>query len=401
MKINVSDKIFYLGVNDRRKQLFENMWPLPNGVAYNSYLIRDEKTALLDTVEMGSSQSYVAMVAEVLEGRTLDYLIINHMEPDHSGEIMEIVQQYPAVKIVGNSKTFKILEAYYGIKDNLLEVKDGDTLDLGYHKLKFVFTPWVHWPETMMTYDMTDAVLFSADAFGTFGTLDGGIFDDELDFEVYREEMRRYYSNIVGKYSNMVQKAFAKLAGVEIKMICPLHGPVWRSNPAKVIELYDRWSTYKSRDGVVLIYASMYGNTAATADYIARKLSEAGVRRIKVHDISKTHISYLISDIWKYKGVILGSCAYNSEMFPLMETLTRELQHMNVKEKYLGLFGSYSWNGGGVRNLQVFADAIGWEQVACAVDMFGAPTPEKLKACDDLALGMAAKLGLLKCGCDK
>lgn len=394
MKIKVTDRIYYLGVNDRRKQLFENMWPLPNGVAYNSYLIVDEKTALIDTVEMGTSLSYVQQVEEVLDGRDLDYLIINHMELDHSGEVGEIVRRYPNVHIVGNAKTFKILEAYYGITNNLLTVCDGATLSLGHHELKFILTPWVHWPETMMTYDVTDGVLFSADAFGTFGTLDGGIFDDELDFESYREEMRRYYSNIVGKYSNMVQKAFAKIAaaGIDIRTICPLHGPVWRTNPSKVIELYDRWSQYKSRDGVVVIYASMYGNTAVTADYIARRLSEAGVREIKVHDISKTHISYLISDIWKYKGVILGSCAYNAEMFPLMETLTRELQHMGVKEKYLGLFGSYSWNGGGVRNLQCFAETIGWEQVATAVDIFGSPTPEKLAACDALATAMAERI---------
>lgn len=394
MKIKVTDRIYYLGVNDRRKQLFENMWPLPNGVAYNSYLIVDEKTALIDTVEMGTSLSYVQQVEEVLDGRDLDYLIINHMELDHSGEVGEIVRRYPNVQIVGNAKTFKILEAYYGITNNLLTVCDGATLSLGHHELKFILTPWVHWPETMMTYDVTDGVLFSADAFGTFGTLDGGIFDDELDFESYREEMRRYYSNIVGKYSNMVQKAFAKIAaaGIDIRTICPLHGPVWRTNPSKVIELYDRWSQYKSRDGVVVIYASMYGNTAVTADYIARRLSEAGVREIKVHDISKTHISYLISDIWKYKGVILGSCAYNAEMFPLMETLTRELQHMGVKEKYLGLFGSYSWNGGGVRNLQCFAETIGWEQVATAVDIFGSPTPEKLAACDALATAMAERI---------
>lgn len=391
MKVEVLNKIYYIGVNDRRKQLFENMWPLPNGVSYNSYVIDDEKTALLDTVEMGSGKQFLESIDEVLQGRDLDYLIVNHMEPDHSGEIGDVVRRYPDVQIVGNSKTFKILKGYFGIEDNLLEVCDGDTLSLGYHVLKFVFTPWVHWPETMMTYDTTDKVLFSADAFGTFGTLDGGIFDDEVDFESYREEMRRYYSNIVGKYSNMVQKAFAKLSGVEIKAICPLHGPVWRTNPARVVELYDRWSTYKSRDGVVIVYASMYGNTAQVADYIARKLSEAGVKQIKVHDVSKTHISYIISDIWKYRGVILGSCAYNAEMFPMMESLTRELQHMGVKDKYLGLFGSHSWNGGGVRNLQCFADNIGWDMVAPAADLFGTPTPEKLAACDCIAASMAAK----------
>lgn len=389
MKINVTERIYWLGVNDRRKNLFENMWPLPNGVSYNSYLIKDEKTALVDTVEMGTDAGYIEWVEQLLEGRDLDYLIINHMELDHAGEVGAIVRRYPKVKIVGNTKTFKILDGYYGIKDNLHDVCDGADLDLGYHKLRFVYTPWVHWPETMMTYDMTDGVLFSADAFGTFGTLDGGIFDDQIDFEIYREEMRRYYSNIVGKYSNMVQKALAKLAGVTVNFLCPLHGPIWRENPSKVIELYDRWSRYEAREGVVIIYASMYGNTAQTADYIARRLSEYGVKQIKVHDVSKSHLSYLISDIWKYRGVILGSCAYNTNMFPLMENLTRELEHMGVKNKYLGLFGSYSWNGGGVRNLNTFAQNIGWEQVACAADIFGSPTPEKLKVCDDIAMAMA------------
>lgn len=392
MKINITERIFWLGVNDRRKNLFENLWPLPNGVSYNSYLIKDEKTALLDTVEMGTDAGYLSWVEDLLDGRELDYLIVNHMELDHAGEIGAIVRRYPNVQIVGNQKTFKILDGYYGIINNLVDVCDGAELDLGYHKLKFVHTPWVHWPETMMTYDMTDGVLFSADAFGTFGTLDGGIFDDQIDFEIYREEMRRYYSNIVGKYSNMVQKALAKLAGVPVNYLCPLHGPVWRENPAKVIELYDRWSRYEARDGVVIIYASMYGNTAHTADYIARRLSQQGVKQIKVHDVSKSHLSYLISDIWKYKGVILGSCAYNTNMFPMMENLTRELEHMAVKNKYLGLFGSYSWNGGGVRNLNTFAQNIGWEQVACAADIFGSPTPDKLKACDDIAVAMAQKV---------
>ncbi|MEG1664035.1 MAG: FprA family A-type flavoprotein, partial [Mucinivorans sp.] len=360
MKIEITDSIYWLGVNDRRKELFENMWPLPNGVSYNSYLIKDEKTALVDTIEMGSGSGYLSWIEQLLSGQELDYLIINHMELDHSGEIGAVVRRYPNVKIVGNAKTFKILAGYYGITDNLLEVGDGSTLELGHHCLKFVFTPWVHWPETMMTYDMTDGVLFSADAFGTFGTLDGGIFDDQINFEYYREEMRRYYSNIVGKFSPMVQKALAKFAGLDINIICPLHGPIWRENPGKVIDLYDRWSSYKSRDGVVLIYASMYGNTAQVADYIARRLSINGVREIKVHDVSKSHLSYLISDIWKYRGVILGSCAYNTNMFPMMDSLTRELEHMTVKNKVLGLFGSYSWNGGGVRNLQTFAQTIGW-----------------------------------------
>lgn len=392
-KQQINERIFWTGVNDRRKQLFENIWPLPDGVSYNSYLIRDEKTVLLDTVETGSDRYYMDWIEATLEGRPLDYLVIHHMELDHSGEIENLVARYPDIKIIGNAKTFKVLKAYYGELANLVEVKDGDTLDLGYHKLRFVFTPWVHWPETMMSYDQTEGLLFSGDAFGMFGTLDGGVFDDQVVFDEHREsEMRRYYSNIVGKYSNMVQKALAKLASVKISTVCPLHGLVWRSDPGRVIGLYDKWSRYEGEDGVVLIYASMYGNTAQMADYVAHCLSQAGVKKIKVHDVSKTHISYLINDIWRYKGVILGSCAYNMQMFPLMESLTRELIHMDVKNKYLGLFGTYSWNGGGVKNLREFASAIGWEQVAEPAEVQGRPTPEKAVQCEALAQAMALKL---------
>lgn len=392
--LKVTDTIFWTGVNDRRKTLFENMWPLPCGVSYNSYLIKDEKCALLDTVETGSDRSYIDWIDSVLEGRPLDYLIINHMELDHAGEIEAVVRRYPDVKIIGNSKTFKVLEAYYGITGNLVEVKDGDTLSLGRHELKFVFTPWVHWPETMMTYDITDGVLFSADAFGTFGTLDGCVFDCDVNFDYYESEMRRYYSNIVGKYSNMVQKALAKLDGVPVKIICPLHGIVWTKNPQKVISLYDKWSRYEAEEGVVIIYASMYGNTAKMADYIAHKIALQGVRNIRVHDVSKTHLSFLINDIWKYNGLVLGSCAYNGEMFPLMEQLTRELVHMGVKNKKLGLFGTFSWNGGGVRNLLKFAEEACLEQVAAAAEIHGSPTCEKLAPCDELASAMAGAVRL-------
>ncbi len=394
MRIKVSDTLYYIGVNDRKKSLFENIWPLPSGVSYNSYVIRDQKTALLDTVELGTGgKPFLSSVEEILDGRELDYLVINHMELDHAGEIGAVVRRWPDVKIVGNSKTFKVLEGYYGITENLMEVKDGEELNLGKHNLRFIFTPWVHWPETMMTYCTEEKILFSADAFGTFGTLDGGVFDDEIDVNDYLDEMRRYYSNIVGKYSGMVQKAFAKLSAVEIKMICPLHGPIWRANPMQVVDLYDKWSRYEAEEnGVVIIYASMYGNGEQMADYIARRLCENGVRKIKIHDVSKTHISYLISDIWKYRGVILGSCAYNTQMFPLMDNLCRELQHMGVKERLLGLFGSYSWSGGGVRNLNTFAENICWDLVAPAVDMLGAPTPEKLAKCDEIAAAMAQKI---------
>lgn len=390
--LKVSGKIYWLGANDRKKHLFENIWPLPNGVAYNCYLIKDEKTALVDTIESGVAGDFVEKVESMLEGRSLDYLIINHMELDHSGEVKDILKRYPDVQIIGNSKTFKVVEAYWGNVGNLKQVEDGEELSLGHHKLKFVMTPWVHWPETMMTYDITEQVLFSGDAFGSFGTLDGGVFDDEIDFTYYEEDMRRYFSNIVGKYANMVQKAFKKLEGVPVKSVCPVHGPVWRSNPEVVLGLYDKWSKMEAEDGVVIIYASMYGNTELVADRIARKIAEQGVKKIRVHDVSKTHISTLINEIWRYKGVILGSCAYNSQMFPLMEQLTRELEHMGVKDRELGLFGSYSWNGGGVKSLKKFQEDIGWNLVSEPVDVYGIPNEEKYALCDALALAMAEKL---------
>ncbi|MCK7473961.1 MAG: FprA family A-type flavoprotein [Rhodopseudomonas palustris] len=259
-----------------RTHLFENLWPIPNGVSYNSFLIVDEKVALIDTLHSSTADDYLDKIEELIgKDRSIDYLIINHMEPDHSGAIKSIVEKYPTIQIIGNLKTFKILESYYGYQDKWKQVEDGEELSLGYHKLKFIMTSWVHWPETMMTYDLTDKILFSGDAFGSFGTLDGGIFDDEIEFDdYYLEDMRRYYSNIVGQYSNMVQKAFAKLNGVDIKMICSTHGPIWRSDVQKVISLYDKWSKYETENGVVIIYGSMYGNTAKMADYIARKLSE-------------------------------------------------------------------------------------------------------------------------------
>lgn len=396
--VKINDRISWLGVNDRTTHLFESLWPIPNGVAYNTYLIQDEKTALMDTLKLGFGKDFQERVTETLGGRELDYLVVHHMEPDHTGEIKSIVKKYPNVKIVGNSKTFKVLESYFGKMDNLMEVKEGDILNLGHHKLKFVFMPWVHWPEVMVSYDMTEGILFSADAFGTFGTLDGGIFDDEVLFDKYYEDdMRRYYSNIVGKYSAFVQKAFCKLAGVEIRTICPLHGPIWRTNVAKVLGLYDKWSKMEADDAVVIIYGSMYGNTAVMADYIARVIAEQGVKDIRVYDVSKTHISYLISEIWRCKGVILGSPAYNSCMFPLIENLTRELEHKGLKNRLLGVFGTYSWNGGGVRNLLTFADNIKWEMIGQAAEIEGAVYEDKIALARELGVEMAQKIKTVQC----
>ncbi len=391
-QVKLADKIFYVGVNDRKTHLFENYWPLDKGMAYNSYLIDDEKVALIDTVEKGFVDDYLDNIDSILQGRKIDYLVINHMEPDHSGAIRAIVARYPEITLVGNKKTFPMLSNYYNITEHTLEVAEGDTLDLGKHKLSFYMIPMVHWPEAMVTYEATNKILFSADAFGSFGVLDGGIFDDELNLDFYEEEMMRYFTNIVGKYCPHTQRAMKKLEGLEIEMIAATHGPVWRSNLNYVLERYTKWSSYQTDPGAVIVYGSMYGNTEKMADTIARQLAVRGVKNIKVYDTSKTHPSYIISDLFKYKAFIVGSCAYNNEMFPTVESLLTKIEHMGVKDHLLGIFGSYTWNGGGVKNLKKFAEKIQWELVGEPVEEQGALKADKFAQCVQLADAVADKL---------
>ncbi|SCY32568.1 FprA family A-type flavoprotein [Alkaliphilus peptidifermentans] len=392
--IKIHDSLYFIGVNDRETYLFENLWPLDKGVSYNSYLINDEKVALIDTVKNTKMEPFMSKIGGILDKKPVDYLIINHMEPDHSGAIKAVKEKYPDVTIVGNKKTFQLLENFYGKMSNYLIIEDGDILDLGKNKLKFYMTPMVHWPETMMTYEMTENVLFSGDAFGGFGTLDGGVFDDEVNLEFYTDEIRRYYSNIVGKYGAMVQKALKKLkdANIDIKVIAPTHGPVWRSNPSCIIEYYDRWSKAETEEGVVIVYGSMYGNTQKMADYIARELSERDIKNIRIYDASKTHVSYIISDIWRFKGLILGSCAYNTGLFPSMETVLHKIENSQLKNRYLGIFGTASWSGGGVSTLNKFAEKIKWPQVGESVEAQSSPKENEFKLCSEIAAEMAKSL---------
>ncbi|MDR1405882.1 MAG: FprA family A-type flavoprotein [Prevotellaceae bacterium] len=388
--MNITGKIDWVGANDRRKRLFENLWPLPCGVAYNSYLVSDEKTALVDTVDSAVAAGYLHRIDARLQGRPLDYLVINHMEPDHAGMIGALVKQYPAIRIVGNKKTFKLLAAYFGIGENLQEIDEDALLDLGRHKLRFILTPWVHWPETMMTYDTTEQLLFTGDAFGSFGTLDGGIFDDEVCVERYEDEALRYYANVVGQFSMMVQKAIVKLKNIPVRIICPAHGLVWRSRPSKIIDWYDRWSRHEAQPGVVIAFASMYGNTEAMADNIARRLAERGMRDVRIFDVSKTHLSFLLREIWKYRGVILGSCTYNGYAHPMMELLCTKLTHIKPGNKVAGTFGTHSWNGGAVACMKKTFDALEWRMVADAIEVSGNPALAGADAgYDALAAAMA------------
>jgi flavorubredoxin len=391
--IPVTNGIYWIGANDYETDLFEAIWPLPHGVSYNSYLINDDKVAIIDTVKRNLIPTFIEKIKKIIgQNKTVDYLIINHMEPDHSGAIDVLRRLFPSIKVIGNAKTLEFLKNFYGLNGNEQAINDGDVLSLGKHKLKFYFTPMVHWPETMMTFDLESKTLFSGDAFGGFGTLDGGIFDDEVDIDVFIEETRRYFSNIVGKYCVMVQKAFEKLAGLDIKIIAPTHGPVYRSNPAHIIKLYDKWSKQETEPGVVIAFASMYGNTQKMIETIARTLAEEKIFKVKIHNVSKSHLSYILNDIWKYKGLVLGSCTYNMRLFPPMETLVTMLENDQLKNRVLGIVGSYTWSGGALSALQKFAEKSHCQLVEPKVEVRSSPTEDDLKKCETLGKAIAALL---------
>ena len=389
----IKNNVYYVGVNDRNKALFEGLWPLPFGVSYNSYIINDEKVCLIDTVEVDFFTQFIENLRGVLGDKKIDYLVINHMEPDHSGSISLLRKFYPDVKIVGNKKTFNMLQGFYGIDNNCLEVKNGDVLELGEHTLKFVLTPMVHWPETMVTLDETDHILFSGDAFGCFGALNGGLIDSQIDTSWCEDEMIRYYSNIVGKYGVPVQNALKKLSGVQIDYICSTHGPVWHEQVNHVISLYDHMSKYETESGLVIVYGTMYGNTERMAEVIARAASQAGVKKISVFNVSKTHHSYILRDIFRYKGLIVGAPTYNTGLYAEMDVLLSEVANRDIKNHLIGWFGSFAWAGKAVQKIGEWNEQhLHFEKVGEPVEMKQAMTPEVEAECERLGRDMAAKL---------
>lgn len=390
----LTDNIYYIGVNDRTTALFEGLWPLPAGVSYNSYLIDDEKTAVIDCVGPEFFEEHLANMRSVLGNRTVDYIVVNHMEPDHSGALALFRQFYPQARIVGNKKTISMLEGYYGIDGaDCIAVADGTTLELGRHTLSFHLVPMVHWPETMVTYDSTSGTLFSGDAFGCFGALNGTVLDTETDIEPYFPEMRRYYSNIVGKYGTPVQNALKKLAAINIKMICPTHGPVWTEAAGRVIAEYDRMSRYEAEEGAVVVYASMYGNTRQMAEEVARGLSEARIRKIVVHDAARTPLSFILSDIFTYKGLAIGATTYNGDVNPAVKAVLEAVKLREVKHRAMAAFGSFTWAGKAAKTISDFADNMGYTQPAPAVEMKQGFNPAAAESCRTLgkALGEAIK----------
>ena len=364
--MKISDRIYSVGVNDDEKVLFEGLWPLPYGVSYNSYIVSDEKIALIDTVEAGFEDEYLANVKEVINGRKLDYLVVNHMEPDHASLITYMLAEYPDMKVVANAKTLPMLKGYHNVdEDRVLVVSEGQEISLGQTTLRFHMTPMVHWPETMVTYLVEEATLFSADAFGTFGTVGDNIVDDENTFEEYKDEMIRYYSNIVGKYGAPVQTALKKLAGVRIDRICSTHGPVWEKNIADVIALYDKMSRYEVERGVCIVYGSMYGNTASAADALALELENMGVP-YAIHDLagnneSSLELSGALRDVFEYDTVVVGSPTYNGGIFPPVEGFMRALSARMIKNRRFFAFGSYTWAAASVKLLNNMAQDMSFE----------------------------------------
>lgn len=351
----ITDKIYYLGANDRRLALFENMFPLENGVSYNSYFIDDEKTAVTDTVDRFVLDSFFENLEYLLAGRPLDYLIVHHMEPDHGANIGRLIDMYPDMKVVCSAKANQMIQQFFNVDlgSRAILVKDGDSLSLGQHTLHFVTAPMVHWPEVIMSYEASTGILFSADAFGSFGALDGKVFNDEvLIDESWYGEARRYYSNIVGKYGMQVQAVLKKAAALDIKMIAPLHGPVWRTDIGDFIAKYDLWSRYQpEQKGVLVAYASMYGNTENAANALALSLVEKGAGDVQVRDVSVTDVSELISLAWKYSHIVIASPTYNLALHPKMEHFVLDMKALNLQNRTVAIIENGSWAPAVVKNV--------------------------------------------------
>ncbi|MBU3208391.1 FprA family A-type flavoprotein [Clostridium algidicarnis] len=342
----IVEDLYWVGGNDSRLALFENIHPIPRGVSYNSYLLLDEKTVLFDTVDWSICRQFLENIQEVLGDRTLDYLVVNHVEPDHAAGIEELILRYPDMKIICSNKAYLFMGQFgFNVDGRVIEVKDKDAMSFGKHNLIFMSAPMVHWPEVMVTFDTTNGVLFSADAFGAFGSLDGKLFKDEINFDSnWIDDTRRYYTNIVGKYGPHVQTLLKKASSLDIKIICPLHGPVWRDDLEYLLDKYNKWSLYEPEEkGVMIVYGTMYGNTESAAYNLATRLVEKGMTNVVMYDVSKTHVSYLISDTFKYSNLVLASVTYNLNIYPPMLDYIMDMKALNLQKRKVAIIENGSW----------------------------------------------------------
>jgi anaerobic nitric oxide reductase flavorubredoxin len=380
--IEIKPDIYWIGVNDRTTDLFEGLWPITQeGVSYNAYLINDEKKALVDLTKALKTDEFFDQIDQLADVSQLDYIIVNHMEPDHSGVLRTLRRMAPQATILGTEKTRAMLESFYGITEGVQVVQDGDTLSLGQHTLHFVYTPFVHWPETMMTYEVSERILFSCDAFGSYGALRGAIFDDGcIDPEFYEREALRYYVNIVALFSGPVLKAIAKLADVPVSVIAPSHGLVWRKNPQRIVELYKKWAEYATGPtevGVTLIYGSMYGNTEKMMNAVAQGISREEVA-LTIFDAAHTHVSYILPSLWTQRGVMVGAPTYEGGLFPPVAQALDMVAQKRVRNKKVARFGSYGWSGGAQRHFERIIEPLKWELVD-SFEFTGGPTEEDLR----------------------
>lgn len=384
--VAVAPGIHWIGVNDRTTDLFEGLWPIDQqGISYNAYIVKDEKTALIDLAKSFKSDEFLGQVSQVADLSQIDYIVINHMEPDHSGLLSIFRRLSPQAILLGTEKTRDMLESFYGITENVRVVEDGETLSLGQRELRFIVAPFVHWPETMMTYDTAEQVLFSCDAFGTYGALRGAIFDDQVaDLAFYEKEALRYYANIIAKFSQPVRRAIQKLANVPVKTVAPSHGLVWRANPQRIIDLYDRWARHATEPGevgVTLVYGSMYGNTERVMNVVAQGISSANVP-VAVFDAARTHVSYILPSIWTKRGVMIGAPTYEVEMFPPVAHVLDMAKRKRMLNKKAAWFGSFAWSGGAQRELESLIEPMKWELVE-TFEFKGGPTREDFRHAEE------------------
>lgn len=382
LPVEIKSDIYWIGVDDRTTDLFEGLWPITKeGISYNSYLIKDKKNAIIDLTKSIKGDELFENISDLADFKDIDYIVINHMEPDHSGILRTFRKISPGAVILGSKKAKDMLEDFYGIRDGVEVVKDGDEISLGKKTLKFFSTPMVHWPETIMTYEESNKILFSCDAFGSFGALGGSIFDDESEnLEFYKQEAVRYYVNIVAKFSKMVLRALDSLKNTPVEIIAPSHGRIWRKNPQEILEIYENLANLaeeEGKPGVTLIYASMYGNTENMMNAVAQGISRTGIP-LQIFDVSHTHASYILPSLWTKNGVMIGAPTYEAGLFPTMGDVLRRAELKRIRNKKFAMFGSYGWSGGALKEIKGIVEGLKWE-LADSFEFKGGPTKEELK----------------------
>ncbi len=393
--IEIRPGIYWIGVNDRTTDLFEGLWPITHeGVSYNAYLVDGEKKALIDLAKGFKTEEFLGHIAEVVDPARLDYIVVNHTEPDHTGILGVLRRIAPQAAILGTAKALEMLRNFYHIDGTMRAVEDGETLSLGSHTLQFVHTPFVHWPETMMTYETSQQVLFSCDGFGGYGALQGAIFDDQCSNPAfYEQEALRYYVNIVASFSRPVLKAIDRLSSVPVQVIAPSHGLIWRQNPARIVELYHQWAGYATGEaalGVTLVYGSMYGNTESMMNAVAQGISKAGVP-VEIFDAARLHVSYILPSLWTRRGVVIGAPTYEGALFPPVAHVLDIAARKRIHNRKAAYFGSYSWSGGARRELAQLAETLKWE-IVDSLDFQGGPTADDLKRGEEFGARFAEAL---------